>query len=96
MSKYKFNTKKKSKINFFKSREDTVSKTAFSGEYIEFFSDKEVVIDGCKGVVDYADDYIKLRLNKKHIILSGSGFYIYSFENEIISIKGKISSLEFV
>ena len=64
--------------------------------HIEIFGDKRISIDGCLGVYEYRDTYLKLRLSKGSVILCGSGFNIVYFENRLISIKGKITAIEFV
>jgi sporulation protein YqfC len=53
------------------------------------------VIEGCKGVIEYNDNYLKLRLSEGAIVLVGDNFDIVSFEEKTICIKGKINSLEF-
>ena len=67
----------------------------FSGPHTEIFGNTRINIDGCFGVAEYRDTYIKLRLNKGMLILCGSGFDIVMFENRMIAVKGKISSVEF-
>ena len=47
------------------------------------------------GVFEYRDTYLKLKLNKGAVIICGSGFDITYFENRLITVKGKISSVEF-
>ena len=37
----------------------------------------------------------KLKLNKGNVIICGCGFDIVHFENQLITVKGKITSLEF-
>jgi len=63
--------------------------------YIELISNREITLEGCQGVAEYKADYIKLRLLKGNLIICGEGFSIASFENKNITIKGKISSIEF-
>ena len=66
-----------------------------SGSHMEIFSNGEINIDGCKGVVEYKDTYLKLKLNRGSILICGSNFDITYFENNFITVKGKISSMEF-
>lgn len=67
-----------------------------SAAHIEIYFNQKITVDGCLGVYEYRDTYMKLRLNKGSLILCGSGFNIVFFENKMISIKGKISAVEFV
>ena len=63
--------------------------------YIELFSNREITVEGCQGVAEYKADFIKLCLLKRNLIICGEGFCISSFENKNITVKGKISSIEF-
>ena len=63
---------------------------------IEICGNTRISIDGCLGVYEYRDTYLRLRLTKGAVILCGIGFNIVFFENRQITIKGKISSVEFV
>lgn len=65
------------------------------GPHTEIFGNSCINIDGCLGVVDYKDTYVKLKLCKGSLILCGKGFDIAFFENKRITVKGEISSLEF-
>lgn len=94
MSKIKFLSKKeKNKFSILPSKE-RVLPVELSDLHVEMFSNKEIIIDGCVGVSDYTDDYIKLKLKKGYFILFGSSFHIYLFEDETISIKGVIKNIE--
>lgn len=66
-----------------------------SGPHTEIFGNEKITVDGCLGVFEYTETYIKLRLSKGALILCGNRFDIAFFENELITIRGKISSVEF-
>lgn len=66
-----------------------------SKPHIEIFGNNKISIDGCEGVFEYEDSYLKLKLQKGMLILCGNGFDIVFFENKLITVKGKISSVEF-
>lgn len=63
--------------------------------HIELFSDREITVEGCLGVFEYREDYIKLKLPKGSLTLCGEELSVICFENKTISIGGKLSSLEF-
>lgn len=65
------------------------------GAHIELFSNREISVEGCCGVYEYTDCYLRLNLGNGSLIISGSGFDISSFEEKCIVIRGCISSLEF-
>ncbi len=93
--KFKFKSRKKQCAKIFKCSQDYFSDNAQNGAHIEIFSDKELTLEGCKGILNYDTDFLRLEILKGEISVFGKDFLILSFENEVISIKGKITSLEF-
>lgn len=77
-------------------KEDKKQSDTITGAHIEIFGTGKLVIEGCLGVYEYKDTYIKLRLSKGTVIICGSGFNIVYFENKLISISGSVSALEFI
>lgn len=86
--------KKREKLNLF-SGEKIFDTSALSGAHTEIFSNSRIVVEGCLGVYEYNDCYLKLKLTKGALIVSGSNFDISVFENSTITVNGKIDSLEF-
>ncbi|MBR5223899.1 MAG: YabP/YqfC family sporulation protein [Clostridia bacterium] len=74
---------------------DVFDKDLLNGPYIEICGNGKIEIDGCEGVYEYNSDYLKLRLKKGAIIICGSDFDILTFENRLITVRGKISTIEF-
>lgn len=85
---------KRKRLNL-SGKPDEADAVALRGAHTEIFGNTRINIDGCLGVAEYRDTYIKLRLSKGTLILCGSGFDIVFFENRLITVKGKISSVEF-
>ncbi len=93
--KYKIEkSNKKSKWNLTAMGED-LSTNILSSSHIEIIGNSTLTLEGCMGVAEYTDTYIKLRLSKGTLILCGINFDITFFENRQISVTGKISSVEF-
>ena len=88
--------KKKNKWRLINFKESPVDSDMLSSVHTEIFGSSRITIDGCLGVYEYRDTYLKLRLSKGTLIICGSGFNIVYFENRLISIKGKITAIEFV
>ncbi len=88
-------SKKKEKWNLFGSEEQLLDTEILKGAHIEIFSSGRLVIEGCLGVYEYNENYLKLRLSKGALVVCGTGFDISSFEGKTITVKGKISTLEF-
>jgi len=88
-------TKKREKLHLFNFEEVQCDTTHNIKSHIELFSDEEITVECCKGILDYNNEYIKLRLSKGNVILFGKGLYVSCFEDSTIRIRGKLSSLEF-
>ena len=88
-------SKKKEKWKLFGSGEEVNKKDLITSPNIEIFGNKEIVIDGCDGVVEYSDTYIKIKLKKGFLILYGNNLNIVCFENSLITLNGKFETLEF-
>ena len=95
LKKFKFKTKKKDRLNLIKDSSEVLNTELFGGSHVEIYSNKKIIIEGCNGIVDYQNDYIKLKLKKGFLTLSGTDFLVISFDNEKIDIKGNIITLEF-
>ena len=87
--------KKKSSWNLFGYEEDIIDKDMISGSHIQIFGNSKINLEGCMGVLEYTDTYLKLKLQKGSLIFCGSGFDIIFYEERLITVKGKISSIEF-
>lgn len=96
LPKFKFTTSKKNnKFNFITDKSEILNTEIINGTHIEIFSNEKIILEGCRGIIDYENNYIKLQLKKGHIIIIGTDFLISAFENERITVNGKIVSLEF-
>lgn len=62
---------------------------------IEMLSNRRAVVDGCKAVVEYDCDFIRLSLGNKDIIFRGRELSIDSFEKNHAEVSGIFTSLEF-
>lgn len=96
MPKFKFKSARKNKFNFTVDKEDVLSTQMIRGAHTEIFSNKKLIIEGCQGIVDYQNDYLKLKLKKGFLNIMGTDFLITSFEEEKIVVNGNIISVEFL
>lgn len=96
MPKFKFKSARKNKFNFTVDKEDVLSTQMIKGAHTEIFSNKKLIIEGCQGIVDYQNDYLKLKLKKGFLNIMGTDFLITSFEEEKIVVNGNIISVEFL
>lgn len=86
---------KKEKWRLLNYADGILDKNMISAPHIEIFGNGEISIDGCIGVIEYKDTYLKLKLQKGSLLICGSEFDIVYFESKLITVKGKISTLEF-
>ena len=88
-------SKKKRKWSLLKYSDEIIDKDMIAGPHTEIFGNSKINIEGCLGVVEYTDTYLKLKLQKGTLIICGEQFDIVFFEQRLITVKGKISSVEF-
>lgn len=94
--KFKFKSKKpKEKWHIFGYTDKSLSRELIKGPHLELYGNRELIVEGCAGILDYDDTYLRLKLSKGTLIIYGGSFDIVSYEGAVISIKGCISSLEF-
>lgn len=62
---------------------------------IEMTGNKEIVVDGCNGIVEYDENIIKISTNTVSIGFEGQGLVITSYDNKVIIITGQIANLSF-
>ena len=93
--KFKFKSEKpKEKWKIF-SCGDEIAAGAIKNPHLELFANREIIVEGCMGVMEYSDTYLKLRLPKGALTVCGTDFDIVTFEGTTITVKGNMSSLEF-
>ncbi len=63
--------------------------------YIELSGNYEAIIEGCKGVLEYSDDAIRLNLGKNEVRFFGTELVIKSYFNEQVIIQGNILTIDF-
>lgn len=63
---------------------------------VEMLGNREVIIDGCKGVVEYGENLIKLNTGEYVLSIVGDTLIIKSFDGSVAVISGKIAEITFV
>lgn len=64
--------------------------------YVSFNANKQALIEGCKGVVEYNDSTVKLNCGKLILKFAGENLSIKALSLEQIRVSGEILSLEFL
>lgn len=62
---------------------------------IEFRGISDVVIEGCRGIIEYGESCISLNLGKNTVRFGGADLEISSFFEEQAILKGTVVVMEF-
>lgn len=65
------------------------------GSKITINSNKEAIIEGCRSILEYESDRVKLNLGNKTLLIVGNELSIESLTVSGVVISGTIHSLEF-
>lgn len=63
---------------------------------IEFCGHREVTVFGCKAILEYEPETVKLNVGKYNIRLNGNGLVLKSLNPEAVMIAGTFTGLEFM
>lgn len=63
---------------------------------IELMSNREALVDGCKGVVEYNEDFIRLNLGSMMVRFCGRSLQLRSMSEQSVVIEGFIQSIDFI
>lgn len=72
------------------------STTLGNGTTMECISDREVIVDGCMGILEYTGEVIRLSAKDMTLRFTGENLFIGAMEKWGLVIRGKITSIEFV
>ena len=62
---------------------------------ITLTGNKQAQIEGCGGIIDYTETFIKISIKKGFITFFGKDFKVLSFFDNQIIFKGEIMSIEY-
>ncbi len=69
---------------------------AFGALHLEISGNREVILEGGRGIVEYNDDSVKVNTGKMIVGFGGRGLTIKSMTDSSIVIQGFITSIEFI
>lgn len=73
-----------------------IPKTIVQGfNHIELFGNREAIINGCAGILEYSDEKIKINMGKNTIQFTGSDLCIKEYGISQAKIYGMILTVEF-
>ena len=63
--------------------------------HIELEGNRELIIDGCKGILEYDDSKVRICTDTVTVSVTGDGLGINAYAEDQIVISGKIMSVDF-
>ncbi|MEE1186830.1 MAG: YabP/YqfC family sporulation protein [Acutalibacteraceae bacterium] len=88
--------KRKDKTSSYLDRAFEVPDGTFSkGANIEINSDRQVYIEGSKGVLEYDDNYIVINIGTSTVKLIGRDLFIKQINTDNLMVCGRLMGLEF-
>lgn len=63
--------------------------------YIEICGKNHIELEGVRSIVEYKEDYLRLRFHHSTVKFCGSGLNIIYFSNQSTVIEGELHSVEF-
>ncbi len=82
-------TPKKTKMKLFEHLPE------LSSPIIRICGNREASVDGCKGVIDYHESLIKLRISGGSVTFTGTDLCISAFSESSAVISGNLQNIEF-
>ena len=78
------------------SIKDTTQRIIPQAPYIEFKSNREALVEGCKGILEYAPEIIRINTGNMVVSFTGRGLNIKCLSATGLIVEGYILSLEFI
>lgn len=63
--------------------------------HLELSGNRELIVDGCRGVLEYDEDVIRLNIGKGSVRVTGRGLSIRTLTAESAVVEGYILAVEF-
>lgn len=87
---------KKQKQQLLTERNTTLGSSLLAQEsHLELCSNRELLVDGCKGIVEYNDTLIRLHIPEGQLKVSGRELQIACMSEDSLIVRGFLSGLEY-
>lgn len=63
---------------------------------IELLQNRQAVVDGCKGVLEYSDSCIRLSSDRLILRFTGTGLLLRTYSSSSAIVEGTIATVEFM
>lgn len=67
-----------------------------TGASLQLDFNRQAAVDGCRGIIDYYENLIKLKVLGGVVVFCGRGLSISSLSDSDVVIEGYIESIEFL
>ncbi len=92
-------TPKKERRSFRQKVSDSMDfplETLYNLSQIQLTGNREAIVEGCKGILEYDDCMIRLKTKSMQISFWGSGLMLKCLNTDNVIIEGKLERLEFI
>lgn len=86
---------KKQKQQLLTERNTLGSSLLGQESHLELCSNRELLVDGCKGIVEYNDTLIRLHIPEGQLKVSGRELQITCMSEDSLIVRGFLSGLEY-
>lgn len=86
---------KKQKQQLLSERTTPVASLLSQESHLELCSNRELLVDGCKGIVEYNDTLIRLHIPEGQLKVSGRELQIACMSEDSLIVRGFLSGLEY-
>lgn len=62
---------------------------------ITLLGNMQLLIENHKGIIEYTSELVRIRLNRKELIISGIGLSLGNLQAEELIVEGEITGLSF-
>ncbi len=95
MAKRNEGGKKRARIDLLGRAADLPGGVLDAGAHITLLSNREAVVDGCRAIIEYCEDRVKLNVGRGSVSFSGRDLEIHSLDEKNLVIRGFLLAVEF-
>ena len=85
----------KSDLSRFWNSESVPFKNMLSPVHLDIKSNREIVVEGCSGIEEYDENFVKIKVPKMAISFFGRNLEIKCMNVDSLVIEGFVTSIEF-
>lgn len=74
---------------------DRMAAERMRSSHITIENARTVVVEGCRGILEYSDECVKISLGRQVLVVSGSSLSIRNMYAQLICIEGRITGIEY-